>query len=141
MQKIVPPAFEKTSFNCPHCNAFSHQIWKETSFYNNGYQDIPRQKIAFCTHCNHFSIWLDKKIIYPETTGNKISISGTYALEQGYDYIYIYDGAGTTTTPIQTLSGSGTLSTITSTASNGALTIKLYADNYTDDTGFAFDIA
>lgn len=80
-------------------------------------------------------------ILYPETTGNKISISGTYAVEQGYDYIYIYDGAGTTTTPIQTLSGSGTLSTITSTASNGALTIKLYADNYTDDTGFAFDIA
>jgi hypothetical protein len=69
MHKIVLPAFEKTSFNCPHCNAFSHQTWREIFFYNCGYQAISRQKIAFCTHCNHFSIWLDKKIIYPETTG------------------------------------------------------------------------
>lgn len=69
MQKIVPPAFEKTSFNCPHCNVFSHQIWEKAVYYNGGYQDIPRQKIAFCTHCDNFSIWLDKKILYPETTG------------------------------------------------------------------------
>ena len=68
MQKIVPPAFKNTSFNCPHCNAFSHQIWKNTYFYNTDYQNLPRQKIAFCAHCDNFSIWLDEKIIYPEAT-------------------------------------------------------------------------
>ncbi|MDD5360080.1 MAG: DUF4145 domain-containing protein [Sulfurovaceae bacterium] len=69
MHKIVPPAFKKTSFNCPYCNAFSHQIWTDAFYYRGGYSNMPREKIAFCTHCNNFSIWLDEKMIYPETTG------------------------------------------------------------------------
>ena len=69
MNKIVPPSFKESSFNCPHCNAFSHQIWKETSFFNRGgHQDVEGLTISFCSHCDDFSIWLNKKMISPDIT-------------------------------------------------------------------------
>jgi len=69
MQKIISPSFEQTSFNCPHCNAYSHQIWVDTYYHRGGYRNLEEQKIAFCNHCNKFSIWLHEKMIYPESTG------------------------------------------------------------------------
>lgn len=67
MHKIVPPSYETTSFNCPNCHAYSHQIWRDT--LNDQHNWINNLKIAYCSHCHKYSLWLDKKIIYPSTTG------------------------------------------------------------------------
>lgn len=57
--------FLKTSFNCPHCGAYSQQEWF------NAYQStapgglVPDLWFAFCRHCKKYSIWRKKRMIYP----------------------------------------------------------------------------
>ena len=64
------PVFEEKSFNCPHCNAYSHQTWVQVSVnVGKGYTYIPNLMIAWCTHCDQYSIWLKDKMIYPEESG------------------------------------------------------------------------
>lgn len=66
------PIFEEESFNCPHCNAYAHQIWFQISLYRAGYgghEGVPDLKIARCSHCNRYSLWLNDKMIYPEESG------------------------------------------------------------------------
>ena len=76
-----------------------------------------------------------KVIIYPMTTDSVINLSGTYATESGYDYISVYDGAGTTGTRLARVSGSGTLNC---TSTVGALTILFSSDANTERDGFEF---
>ena len=67
MHRIVSPSFESKSFNCPHCHAYAHQIWK--SIYDHHNNRVNNLEIAYCSHCKNFSLWLNEKMIYPETTG------------------------------------------------------------------------
>lgn len=67
MHKAVPPSFETTSFNCPNCHAYSHQIWRDTLDNHNTW--IKNLKIAYCSHCEKYSLWLNRKMIYPNSTG------------------------------------------------------------------------
>ena len=67
MHKIVPPSYEAKSFNCPHCHAYAHQIWKAIIDGNHNF--VQNLNIAYCSHCNKYSLWLNEKMIYPETTG------------------------------------------------------------------------
>lgn len=70
MQKIVSPSFNQSSFSCPHCNAYSHQVWCPVSYIRNkSHCQLKEQGLAFCSHCNKFSIWVNEKMIYPESTG------------------------------------------------------------------------
>lgn len=73
-------------------------------------------------------------IINPSETGAFVQLEGTYDLESNYDYLYIYDGAGTNGTPVGTYSGSGNISMTTSTT--GALTLKLTSDYSVEASGF-----
>lgn len=63
---FTPPSFRTTSFNCPHCNAFSRQVWKEASYYEGGYNSLDDLDLCFCTHCGKYSIWLNGIMINPE---------------------------------------------------------------------------
>jgi len=65
MKKVIAPTYKAESFNCPLCNAYSHQIWNQTSA-DGYYQDV---FLALCSHCNKYSIWFNKKMIFPVTTG------------------------------------------------------------------------
>ncbi len=71
MQKIPyrSPEFEKTSFNCPFCDAFSNQSWKDLHYYNNGYLKLIDNHVCFCNHCNEYSIWHDEVMIFPNFQG------------------------------------------------------------------------
>lgn len=65
------PSLDKTSFNCPHCNAFSDMRW--SNVYHNayggfGFVSIENLRAAFCVHCENFTIWLNSKMIYPRTS-------------------------------------------------------------------------
>ena len=64
------PVFKEESFNCPHCNAYSHQTWSQTNDdYTGRYIATPDLMIAYCVHCDQYSLWLKEKMIYPEESG------------------------------------------------------------------------
>jgi hypothetical protein len=71
--------------------------------------------------------------------GAAITISGTYDTESGFDYIYIYDGAGTGGTLIQTLNGSGSYNF--TGAAGQTLTVRFHSDGSVTYTGFNFNIS
>lgn len=50
----APPEFRVKSFNCPHCNAFSHMDWNEISSIQYQY----KLTSATCSCCTRDSIWL-----------------------------------------------------------------------------------
>lgn len=56
-EQYVVPEFEKQAFHCPHCNAYSQQRWFDVEYL------VPYQ--ATCAHCDNFSIWVHKKMVYP----------------------------------------------------------------------------
>lgn len=66
MIPFTPPQFEKTSFNCPHCNAYAKQHWSSI-FADNRYH-VPGVKIAFCDHCNNYSIWNEGILFFPDVS-------------------------------------------------------------------------
>lgn len=68
MHKYVSPSYKNSSFNCPHCHSYSHQIWCETSYYSSGYHDLKNHIVAFCSHCHQYSIWLNQKMIHPDSS-------------------------------------------------------------------------
>ena len=68
--KYEAPELNKKAFNCPHCQAYSHQIWHMgAKFVGGHYKQIQDFVIAKCSHCENMSYWLDGKIISPESTG------------------------------------------------------------------------
>ena len=68
--KYEAPELNKKAFNCPHCQAYSHQIWHMGAKLVGGYyKQIQDFDIAKCSHCENMSYWLDGKIISPESTG------------------------------------------------------------------------
>ncbi|MDD6185115.1 MAG: gliding motility-associated C-terminal domain-containing protein [Bacteroidales bacterium] len=87
----------------------------------------------------------DTLIIYPSTNDCKVSLTGgTYNMANQssggipYDYIKIFNGDDVSGTLLSTLSGlNGTITTpITSTASNGALTIVFHSNESNEREGF-----
>lgn len=52
----------------------------------------------------------DTLIVYPASTGCKVALSGTYYTESAtWDYIKIYNGAGTSGTELATLAGNSSV--------------------------------
>lgn len=78
--------------------------------------------------------------ITPATSGSKISITGSYAMENWYDNVYIYNGP-TETSLLGQYTGIGTIPTITSTAPNGELTIRFITDVSVTNTGLEFNVS
>lgn len=62
---FTPPQLNKTSFNCPHCNAFSSMSWNDAYIGYMGQQSLKSLKSAHCTHCNNYSLWIESSMIYP----------------------------------------------------------------------------
>lgn len=63
-----PPTFGDGAFNCPHCTAFSRHIWTKLHISQSGYyQEFNDLIMAYCTHCEKYSLWHFTKMIYPPT--------------------------------------------------------------------------
>lgn len=60
MFKYITPKFKEESFNCPHCQEFANQRWKQ--IYS---QQDPDTTYAFCQSCFKCSIWENGELIYP----------------------------------------------------------------------------
>ena len=61
MFKYITPKFKEESFNCPHCQEFANQRWKQ--IYS---QQDPDTTYAFCQSCFKCSIWENGELIYPK---------------------------------------------------------------------------
>ena len=78
-------------------------------------------------------------VIYPETEGSSVAVSGTYATENNWDYLRIYDGAGTNGTLLGEFCGNGTVPSTMSSA--GPLTIKFTSDGGVQSGGFELTVS
>jgi hypothetical protein len=61
----IVPQFQIGAFNCPHCHAYAHQRWSDVLAAG---QTISGLKLAFCQRCEDFSIWVEMKMVYPDTS-------------------------------------------------------------------------
>ena len=68
------PTWQGTAFNCPHCHAYANQRWSDTSIYFGSYKNLANGcAVAFCTHCNKYSLWHEYQMIYPEVAVEQAS--------------------------------------------------------------------
>ena len=79
------------------------------------------------------------RVFIPSAANKKIKFTFTqFGLENNYDYLYIYDGAGITA-PLLTpagLTGNAIPGTFTSTAADGALTLRFSSDQAVNGVGY-----
>ncbi len=61
------PQFEKTSFNCPFCNAYAEQSWNALKTIQGFY--FENMRACFCSHCSKYSVWIDGIMVYPKFHG------------------------------------------------------------------------
>src|SRR3989338_7611285 len=66
---VIPykaPTFLEKAFNCPHCGAYSNQGWVDPHMHDGRYwNNIPTIDLAFCVHCNEYSLWHEGRMIHP----------------------------------------------------------------------------
>jgi hypothetical protein len=77
-------------------------------------------------------------VIYPETAGAGVAVSGTYNTEENWDFLRIFDGVGTDGTMLGEFSGIGTMPVLV--ASAGPLTIQFTSDGGVQRAGFVLNI-
>lgn len=78
------------------------------------------------------------KTFYP-TSGSLTMAFTEFALEQGYDFMYIYNGPSTASPMFangNALTGNAIPGSFTSTHSSGAITVKFVSDEAVNDTGW-----
>ncbi len=75
-QDYVQPQFGLRGFNCPHsdCGTYAHQRWFHgiaiypTQNVQAGFISwLQDYSVSVCDRCGHFSIWHNKKLVYPAT--------------------------------------------------------------------------
>jgi len=67
-----PAEFGESAFNCPYpdCNAYATQAWSDVWARDPSTKLIVLDlKVAFCAHCDKYSIWYSQKMLYPEDSG------------------------------------------------------------------------
>uniref|UniRef100_A0A7V4XUQ3 DUF4145 domain-containing protein n=1 Tax=Acidobacterium capsulatum TaxID=33075 RepID=A0A7V4XUQ3_9BACT len=62
---FVPPEHRKAGFTCPYCQAYAKHFWADASYWGDGLCSIKELSVAFCTHCDRYSIWISDIMVYP----------------------------------------------------------------------------
>ena len=71
----MEPVHKSDAFNCPFCDAYSHQIWYMRMMgIGNGNVDLKLLTASFCSRCGEYSLWIDDKMIYPNSTSVPIPL-------------------------------------------------------------------
>ncbi len=72
-EDYVPPEFGVDGFNCPNCTIWAHQNWyfgttaTTSQRGGGGTRSLPSISASVCARCNHFALWRDKQLLYPQT--------------------------------------------------------------------------
>lgn len=69
MHPYTAPSFQESAFNCPHCNAFSNQLWSTLTYFRGGNYQVKDLFYCQCSHCRNFSLWIGEKMVYPLVAG------------------------------------------------------------------------
>ena len=78
-------------------------------------------------------------IIYPQTSGCKVHLEGSYNTESSYyDHIDIYDGAGTYGTQLMSVGGTGNINV---TSTTGPITVQFITDGSVTYSGYELAIS
>src|SRR4029077_7230553 len=67
-QPFTPPTFKISAFHCPHCSAFANQLWFDVYIAEEGWRPIAEADLCRCAHCNQLSIWMNGKMVYPDSS-------------------------------------------------------------------------
>lgn len=78
----------------------------------------------------------DIMIIRPATEGANVGIEGTFVIESNYDFLYVYDGAGTEGNNLLATYTSSNGGTIEAASTAGALTLHFTSDGNVPKAGF-----
>jgi hypothetical protein len=79
----IQPGTNLTAFHCPHCGAFSRQLWSTlTANILAGdftptsptkparmTQGVSECYISFCDHCGKYDVWVGTRMVYPDIVG------------------------------------------------------------------------
>lgn len=79
MLKYYPPTHRSGKFNCPYCDVYATQHWKQAVVYDEVMKTLGRDpikdslfsfkkkevEVSFCNHCREATFWLAGNIIYP----------------------------------------------------------------------------
>lgn len=69
MAPYTPPALKLSAFNCPNCNAFADQRWRDSVINTGtGFSTVDGFRISICMHCKKPSYWFNNQMIYPNKT-------------------------------------------------------------------------
>ncbi|MGB1518065.1 MAG: hypothetical protein ACPG8K_03070, partial [Crocinitomicaceae bacterium] len=91
---------------------------------------------------NYFNNNNGYTIIYPADPAGQVELTGTFDVETNYDYVYIYDGAGTGGPLLYTANGAGSLPLgIQSSGPGVPLTVQFTSDGSVVRPGFDFNIS
>ncbi len=71
MIKYTPAFFEGSAFNCPLCNAYAKQHWRNFYSEQSGvtkFSPFYRRLFAsWCEHCQGSTLWFDGRMLIPES--------------------------------------------------------------------------
>lgn len=72
-EKYFPPEFNKQAFHCGICHVYAKQKWSSvvsgvTPDFRGGPGEVTNLVIALCSHCNNYSVWVGKEMLYPSYT-------------------------------------------------------------------------
>jgi hypothetical protein len=77
MIPYIPPKFKQEEFNCPLCNVYAHQDWRDSDCVINGRgllvkHDTTLESVwfAICYHCKKYTVWIDEIMIHPQINGS-----------------------------------------------------------------------
>ena len=74
-------------------------------------------------------------VLYPENPNAVLFLSGTSSTENGYDYLYVYNGVGTTGQQLAAYTGEN--QSVNVMSQSGPLTLVFHSDNSVVKAGFA----
>jgi Domain of unknown function (DUF4145) len=74
----VEPAYEKTAFNCPFCNAYSSFRW-ETQYITaeGGVETFGHNRVAQCSHCSDWTMW-NGRVVFSQ--GNRLQVKTVWTM-------------------------------------------------------------
>lgn len=68
MAEYYPAQYGKENFNCPHCNVYAHQEWRNLKYkaypYAKEWHDTA-MVISICGHCDKKAYWCNETMMIP----------------------------------------------------------------------------
>lgn len=82
------------------------------------------------------------RVLIPNLANNKIKLTfSAFDLEADYDFLYVYDGNSTAAPELGVFDGTDIPGPFESTATDGSLTLRFYADGGVTESGFVAQVS